>query len=177
LSLFKVWAIFQIVSVWRLRPRCWVIVFIKKLVIDGSHAYESCAKKISRNSWDELVIDGQSCPFKFVQLWKKYCFSSFWGQTRGKNSLRLFEKSEGVPFVPKHKQTSYILKLQCLSVCLSRSWNPDLVCPSVEVLKPRSRLSVCRGPETQICASVCRGPETQIPSVRLSRSWNSDPKL
>ncbi len=29
---------------------------------------------------------------------------------------------------------------------------------SVEVLKPRSRLS------------VCRGPETQIPSVRLSRS-------
>ncbi len=35
---------------------------------------------------------------------------------------------------------------------------------SVEVLKPRSRLSVCRGPETQICASV-----------RLSRSWNPDP--
>jgi len=34
---------------------------------------------------------------------------------------------------------------------------------SVEVLKPRSRLS------------VCQGLETQIPSVRLSRSWNPDP--
>jgi hypothetical protein len=40
---------------------------------------------------------------------------------------------------------------------------PDPVCLSVEVLKLRSRLS------------VCRGLETQIPSVRLSRSWNSDP--
>jgi hypothetical protein len=73
------------------------------------------------------------------------------------------------------------------------------VCQSVRVLKPRFRLSVCRGPETQILTvrlsrswnldpvcpsvevlkprfhlSVCRGPETQIPSVRLSRSWNPD---
>jgi hypothetical protein len=46
------------------------------------------------------------------------------------------------------------------SVCLSRSWNPYPVCPSVEVLKPRSRLS------------VYRGLETQISSIHLSRSWN-----
>ncbi len=47
---------------------------------------------------------------------------------------------------------------------LSRSWNPDPVCPSVEVLKPRSQIE-------------CRGLETQIPCVRLSRSWNPYPKL
>ncbi len=34
----------------------------------------------------------------------------------------------------------------------------DHVCPFIEVLKPRSRLF------------VCRGPGTQIPSVHLSRS-------
>ncbi len=85
---------------------------------------------------------------------------------------------------------------------VSRSWNPDPNCPSVEVLKPSVRLSrswnpvsVSRGPETQVLRarhgrivsdrhgyplflrtdlrlSVCRGPETQIPTVRLSRSWN-----
>ncbi len=52
-----------------------------------------------------------------------------------------------------------------LSVRLSRSWNPDPVCSSVEVLKPRSHLF------------VCRGPKTQIPSVRLSRSWNPCPSV
>jgi hypothetical protein len=35
---------------------------------------------------------------------------------------------------------------QILSVRLSRSWNPDPnYCLYVEVLKPRSRLSICRG--------------------------------
>jgi hypothetical protein len=109
------------------------------------------------------------------------------------------------------------LETQILSVHLSRSWNPCLVClsrswnsyssvrlfvcPSIEVLKPRSRLFIYWGLETHIpnwvsrswnpnfvCLSVevlkpmsrlsvCRGLETQIPSVRLSRSWNPDPKL
>jgi hypothetical protein len=84
--------------------------------------------------------------------------------------------------------------MQTFSVSLlvspSRSWNQNPVYPSVEVLKPRSRLSIYRCPETQISVcpsvevlkprsrlSVCRGPKTQIPSVRLSRSWNPDPKL
>jgi hypothetical protein len=70
---------------------------------------------------------------------------------------------------------------QCpfLEVLKLRSWEPDTgglcptvtgthyfygqisVCPSVEVLKPRSQLSVYRGPETQ---------------CPLSRSWNSGPE-
>jgi hypothetical protein len=50
------------------------------------------------------------------------------------------------------------VETQMSSVHLSRSWNPDsvcssvevlklksFVCPSIEVLKPRSRLSICRG--------------------------------
>jgi hypothetical protein len=88
---------------------------------------------------------------------------------------------------------------------VSRSWNPDPNCPSVEVLKPEvlkpsvrlsrswNPVSVSRGSETQVLRtrhgrivsdrhgyplflgtdlrlSVCRGPETQIPTVRLSRS-------
>jgi hypothetical protein len=67
-----------------------------------------------------------------------------------------------------------------------RSWNSDLVCPFVEVLKLRSHLSVCWGLEIQIsfvCLSrfwnldlVC--PSVEVlkirSSVRLSRSWNPD---
>jgi len=59
-------------------------------------------------------------------------------------------------------------------VCLSRSWNPDLICPSIEVLKFRSRLSVCRSPETSIpnCKSKIT---TQKPAWLFFSgfSWNS----
>jgi hypothetical protein len=53
-----------------------------------------------------------------------------------------------------------------LSVCLSRSWNPDLVCPSVEVLKPRSvRLSI-EVLKRRSHLSICRGLETHIPNCK-----------
>jgi hypothetical protein len=65
----------------------------------------------------------------------------------------------------KMAQIRYIIYINCL------------VCLSVEVLKFRSRLFVCRGPETQISVCpfvnvlkprsrlfVCQGPETQIPT-------------
>ncbi len=56
---------------------------------------------------------------------------------------------------------------------MSRSWNPDPVCPSVEVLKPRSRLSVYWGTETQI--PNCKSKITaQKPAWLLFSgfSWN-----
>jgi hypothetical protein len=54
----------------------------------------------------------------------------------------------------------------CLSVYLSRSWNPDLVCPSI-----------CQGLETQILfvrLSVKVLKPRSCLSVYLSRSWNPD---
>ncbi len=59
----------------------------------------------------------------------------------------------------------HIYYINCL-VCLSRSC--PSVRPSIEVLKPRSRL---------VCPSLCRGLKTQIGTrlpVSLSRSWNPD---
>jgi len=59
-------------------------------------------------------------------------------------------------------------------VCLLRSWNLDPVCPSVKVLKPRSRLSVCRGPETQIpkCKSKITAQKRFFDSEFFSNTRN-----
>jgi len=42
----------------------------------------------------------------------------------------------------------------CTDTAFSMAEPAGDVCPSVEVLKPRSQLSVCRGPETQIPTNI-----------------------
>jgi hypothetical protein len=77
---------------------------------------------------------------------------------------------------------TYILYINSVSlcvrafVCLSRSWNPDPICPSVEVLKPRSRScpSICLS--GGFCSSI-RGFLSVCPFVHpnkypLQTVWN-----
>jgi hypothetical protein len=80
-------------------------------------------------------------------------------------TLRAFTLGMAMPFGVIICPIYYINSL-VLSVCLSvrRQFCTDTafsmaepaggVCPSVEVLKPRSQLSVCRGPETQIPTNI-----------------------